>query len=341
MTTTLEPNLKHAVAKIDQLTQGNEALGLIGAKCKALMRGYHARWASSAWKTLEVEQMFHLPIVNPETAATSRTFTQAGKVDAIAEYEGRTYLVEHKTASEEIADPGATYWKRLAIDSQVSHYVLANWQSGRKLDGTLYDVIRKPTIRPKQITKADQKTLTTTGKYCGFGVPPHLVDATEEDFILYEIRLTADTLENPAKYYQRRSVPRMDNETLEYATELWDIGKSILHARNNNAHFRNSSACMTWGSPCEYLGICSGYDDENSDRWERKSNVHEELPLLTDGQNVLTNSRIKCFQTCRKKHFYKYEMGIKKYDEDEREALVFGSVFHEALAVWWSLLKGE
>jgi hypothetical protein len=333
---------EQSLAKIDQLTgAGHDTLRLIGAKCKALMHGYHARWAGSRWTTLEVERMFHLPIVNPSTAAISRTFTQAGKCDAIAEFEGRLYLVEHKTTSEDIADAGATFWKRLAIDSQVSAYVLANWQSGRKLDGTLYDVIRKPTIRPKQITKADQKILIRDGLYCGYEVPQDQRHATEESPELYGIRLTADCLENPGKYFQRRSVPRTDIETLEYATELWDIGKSILHARNNDAHFRNSSACMTWGSPCEYLGICSGYDSEESDRWERRADVHEELPELLDGRDVLTNSRIKCFQTCRRKHYFRYELGLKRFNEEEREALVMGSVFHEALAQWWSLQKGE
>ena len=90
-----------------------------------------------------------------------------------------------------------------------------------------------------------------------------------------------------------------------------------------------------YGSPCKYLGICSGHDEPDSNNWQKRDLVHIELPELEgDGRDVLTNSRIRTFQTCRRKHFYQYDIGSERINEEEREALYFGSCFHAALAAW-------
>ena len=265
--------LSAAIESINQSSsEQNEKQLLIAAKCRALMSGYDAKWRDAEWETLATEQQFQLPVINPDTGATSRTWTHAGKKDGIIRYvpSRRKYLLEHKTTSDDIADPGSSYWRRLTIDSQVSGYMLAEWQNENKLDGTLYDVIRKPATRPKQITKALQKVMIQQGTYLGEEVPKEFRLFENENIELYEIRLTQEILLNPCKYYQRRTIPRLDDEIVEYATELWHIGKDILSARNNDHHYRNSDACMTWGSPCEYLSICSGHDSPESDNWQKR-----------------------------------------------------------------------
>ena len=336
--------LSAAIESINQsASEQNEKQLLIAAKCRALMVGYDARWRDAEWETLSTEHQFQLPIVNTDTGATSRTWTHAGKKDGIVRYipSQRKYLLEHKTTSDDIADPGGSYWRRLTIDSQVSGYMLAEWQDGNKLDGTLYDVLKKPATRPKQITKALQKVMKQQGTYLGENVPTGFLRLENENIELYEIRLTQEILLNPEKHYQRRTIPRLDDEVLEYAGELWHIGKDILSARNNNHHYRNSDACMTWNSPCEYISICSGHDSPESDNWKSRESIHSELEDLDDPQSVLTNSRIKCFQTCRRKHFLKYELGIEKQREEEREALYMGSQIHEALRAWWDCYRKD
>lgn len=341
------------------------------AKVRGLMVGYHHRWKTQEWQTLAVEQEYHLPIINPETGRRSQTFTQAGKQDALAAWtDGRIYQVEHKTTSSDIADPNATYWRQLDIDAQVSAYVLANWQQGMKLDGTLYDVIRKPTIKPGKVKQGEKrmkcKDKTTgqmrflteqekqegnfgsiheiyfQGTYYGFDVQEPLSKAIRAGEIetpeLFEYRLAHDCLENPEKYYARKQVPRLDSELLEYASELWDVAKTIHEARKHDRHYRNSSACMSYGRPCEYLPLCSGHDTTESDQW-RKRDIHAELES-TSSTGVLTVSRTKCFQLCRRKHFYRYELGIER-DKERDEALYFGTLFHTALQFWWEhFLKG-
>ncbi len=335
--------LYEAIQAIEQWQAEGKCDDLSAWKVRALVVGYHDHWKTSPFEILAVEEVFALPIVNPETGRMSRTFSQGGRFDLMVGFDAKTWMVEHKTSSEEIGDPNAPYWRRLAIDSQVSMYALANWQSGRKLDGTIYDVIRKPTIRPKQITKADQKLLTESGTYCDFAISQHdVADVAANEFSetpkLYSLRLLRDCLDNATKYYQRRPIPRLDGEILEFAKELWQVAQDIRQTELSNGHYRNSGACMNYGRPCEFLGICSGYDTPDSDKWRRRESAHPEVAL---GEDVLTHSRIRCYQTCRAKHNYKYNLRIERVDEDEAEALVFGQLLHKALEVYYEAHRRE
>jgi PD-(D/E)XK nuclease superfamily len=54
------------------------------AKERAMMMGYHARWDRPP-PTEHVEAFFKMPLVNPETGASSRTHELAGKIDVIVQ----------------------------------------------------------------------------------------------------------------------------------------------------------------------------------------------------------------------------------------------------------------
>jgi hypothetical protein len=312
----------------------SDAQALLGAKAAGLMRGYDACWSHADWETLSVEETVVVPVVNPETGRTSRTWAHAGKHDGVIEGYGKRCLLEHKTCSEDIADPAAPYWRRLTIDAQVSGYVLQQYQSGVRLDGTLYDVIRKPAIRPRTLSRADQKAITEHGAYCGLSVDPEWMDGERETSQLFEVRLTAEAISNHPWYYQRRLIPRLESDLVEYAEELWQIGKEISAARRTDRHYRNSGACMAYNRPCPYLSICSGEDTTDSDRWMPLESVHRELDVTHDLE-LLTHSRISVWQLCRRRHYYRYELGIVRRDDDESEALQFGRLIHRALEEWW------
>lgn len=338
--------LQAAFDAIDQHQPESDDDGTIAAKAKGLMVGYDARWSDQSWYALDIEQTVVLPVINPETGRSSRTWRQAGKQDGIVGFGEKRYLLEHKTCSEEIADPNAPYWKRLAIDAQVSSYMLQKWQGGEKLSGCLYDVIRKPGIRPKSLSKPARQGIVATAEYCGRKVSPEIQNSVakgqdRECAELYFARLAADTMDRPEYYFSRRSVPRLDGELVEWADELWDVAKDIQDARKRDRHYRNSQSCMLYGTPCQYLGICSGHDHTESDTWQRRESIHSELEGIQDEQDVLTYSRVRCFQTCRRKHYYRYELGIERADQEEKASLVFGSLLHEALAAWWSCFVPE
>lgn len=327
----------------------DEMAMLAHAKVRGLMVGYDARWSGADWSLVSKEETIIQPIVNPATSRTSRTFRQGGKHDGHIAGFGKRLLLEHKTCSEDIADPNATYWSRLTIDSQLSTYMLQSWQAGERLDGVLYDVIRKPEIRPKKLTKDQVREIDHVGTYMGFVVPERyraLAKAgnlERETYALYELRVARACLDDPARYFQRRDISRLDQELLEHAYETWEIADEIRRARlSDRLPYRNSNACMNYGRPCAFLGLCSGHDTPDSDRWTREEQVHPELDGLEgDTRDILTNSRMKTFQTCRRQHHFKYELGLRRVDETEGEALYLGTVMHQALEAWWSHNHGD
>jgi hypothetical protein len=88
-------------------------------------------------------------------------------------------VVEHKTTSSDIG-PGSAYWAKLTLDTQVSAYLGAH----EGVEGMLYDVIRKPGIRPYKATPpADRKYTKAKDKACpacksksGAASAPHAFD---------------------------------------------------------------------------------------------------------------------------------------------------------------------
>ena len=351
MIETIELPLQNAIDAINEFDSDRleERQRLVIAKCKALLVGYHARWAHAGYVPETVERTVFADLYNPDTVGKSRTFRIAGKLDVVARYMGRRILIDHKTTSQDITDPNGPYWRQLVVEGQVSHYMLLQWMHGEKCDDAVWDCIRKPSISPKKITKAEIKSVVSLGDYFGLSVS----EADKQTFInggeretvaMYEARLVHDcTTERPEWYYARQSVPRIDAEILEYAREVWQHSQDMLHSRQQERlPPRNSGACLLYGTPCSFLGVCSGHDTIESDKWKRKENIHPELPALDNQRELLTNSRIRCWQTCRRKEHYQYILGVERHDEEEREALYFGTVIHKGIEAFWrSLIPRE
>lgn len=334
-------DLKAALSALDGLKVADEKQLLIVAKCRGLIRGYHARWKDAPYIVDGVEETVESDLWNPESGRKSRSFRLAGKIDLTGWHGERRIIMDHKTASDDIADPNSPYWRQLMVEGQASHYMLLEWLNGRKVDDAVWDVVRKPTISPKLLTKAEAKTAIMTREYCGQRISDESVLALQETgretLEMYEERLAQDcTATRPEWYFQRRSVPRLDESIHEYAKELWEHSQEMLHVLRLERHARNSGACMNYNRPCEFLGICSGYDTPESDKWRRKANVHAELPALEgDGRDVLTISRIRCFQTCRRKHYLQYVLGIERAEEEDFDARYFGTIWHAGLAAYF------
>lgn len=315
----------------------------VAATCHGLIIGYHERWQDeqSAIEVVEIEKAYQSPLVNIDTGRSSRTFTTAGKIDKLASDPKGLILIDHKTTSQDISDPTGPYWRQLAVDSQASHYELLLLANGIRLDGIVWDVTRKPGIKPKQVAAKVRKEILELSHYCGTELTSetleylHATEKPRENGELYAARLAAETIENPDRYFGRRSNPRTREQLAEYATELWGTAGQIRDARRLDQHYRNSGACFNYGTPCRFLGLCSGTDEPESTNWQSKPKKNAELPDWIGGSDVLTNSRLRCFQTCRRKHFYEYELGIERVDAERREALHFGSAWHDVLDTYW------
>jgi len=196
---------------------------------RQLLTGHFWRYENDDVEILEVERAFEIPLINPHTGRRSRAFMLAGKIDAIARLaDGRLAVLEYKTCGEDIG-PDSAYWLRLRCDPQISHYVLAARAIGYDVATVLYDVTRKPTIRPRNKPRPE----------------------TPEQ---YGVRLLKDIGVRPDYYFQRREVPSLEDELAAFQLELWQQAKQLLDARRHGRWFRNVQR-FTCGT-CEFSDLC-------------------------------------------------------------------------------------
>lgn len=256
-----------------------------------LLAGWQWRWGTFGLKQVVSEYAFNLPLVNPETGASSRTWRIAGKIDGIVELpDGRLAVLEHKTTSEDLSIDG-DYWRRLRIDQQISLYYLAARAMGYEVQTVIYDVLRKPSIAPKIIADLDAAgckiVIDSTGNrvFKKDGSPRETGDSekgyiqkvhreTAEEF---GERLSADMAERPDFYFARQEIPRLDADIEQFRYELWDIGKQIAADRP----YRNTSACTMFGR-CPYLDVCHLKVDREMvpAGFIRVTDVHPELETV-------------------------------------------------------------
>ena len=242
---------------------------------KALFEGYRNRWGEydrNTYETIGTEMRFDAPLMNPETGGVSKTFHLSGKIDALAKEKttGKVVIVEHKTTGQDIG-PGSDYWRKLPIDGQVSGYYCGAEALGHQASTCLYDVIRKPTIKPLKATPEDKRKYNKDGslsKACREN------DETPDEW--YE-RLSADIASRPDYYYARIEISRSENDLLEYLFDMWAVSREIADAERMNRWSRNSQACSVYGT-CEYFGVCTGESNLDDVTLFRKAEkVNEEL----------------------------------------------------------------
>ena len=225
---------------------------------KALYEGYLDRWErddDERFEKVAAEVYFEAPLMNPETGGISKTWVLAGKIDAIAREKssGKLYIIEHKTTSQDIG-PGSDYWRRLAIDGQVSGYYVGAQANGYDVENCLYDVIRKPTIKPYKATPEDKRKYNKDGslsKTC------REFDETPEEW--YH-RLELDIIQRPDYYYARVEVARSADDLTDYLFDMWAVGREIADAQRLGRFSRNPQNCQSYGK-CEFFDICSGCAD--------------------------------------------------------------------------------
>lgn len=258
-------------------------------KASVLMMGYMARWEEedAKIKVASPEKEFVTPLVNPETGRKSQTFERSGKIDVLLE----DAYIEHKTTGSDIG-VGTTYWKRLILDSQVSTYFAGAKAHGVDARRCIYDVIRKPGLRLKDIplvedgaklvvdkdnnrvrTKDGKKWRETADSELGYRLVTR--PETLEEF---EARLTEEVSGNPDKYYQRGDVVRLEQELLEADLDVWHLAQSMHENLSRGRHPKNPDACERYGRFCGFFDACVGEASlDDTSRFIKSDNVNPEL----------------------------------------------------------------
>ena len=258
-----------------------------------LVAAYAWRWREQPLEIVSSEESFYIPLRNPATGASSRNWWLGGKIDGIVQDGNRKLVLEHKFISDDL-DPNSDYWRRLIIDSQITIYTHASRELGHDTSGVLYDLIRKPTIRPSQVALLDDdglkivldsdgervmlstthnKPRQTGDKAKGFTLLTRPMNVDE-----WSSKLMCDIELRPDWYFQRREVARLDDDIAEMQREVWEIQKAITDATNKDAHYKtvNLGSC----SYCEFFGLCSShvkYDGRPMEGFVQLENVHPEL----------------------------------------------------------------
>lgn len=238
------------------------------------------------------------------------------------------FIVEHKTTSEDIS-PGADYWKRLRLDTQVSTYHVGARALGFMPDECLYDVVRKPQIRPLKATPEESRKYTKDGRLYA---AQRAADETSEEF---RIRLRENIAESPDKYYGRGHIPRLEEDERDAAYDAWQTAKNIREAELSSRWPRNPDACVRFGRTCDFFPVCTRESSVmDGTRFVKKADAHVELS--GDGKRrlpLVTTSSMRTFRRCAREYKLSYVDNFTSVEH--ADALRFGTLFHTALEVWW------
>lgn len=244
---------------------------LWGEKLYRLFMAHRLYWRDqdAEYEVERVEHRFEYEVQPPlsEQAERPQCVTIRGMIDSVIRYpDGRRGIIERKTTSDSVED-GSPYWDRLTLDTQVGIYGFA----ADAPDVILYDVVRKPTIRPKKITKAEAEKITRQVNesewivYCGEKMPAvegaSCVEAEgHETLRMYGARLAKDIAERPGYYFGRREVPRTKAEYEALAGDTLATVEAIEAARYSGdpdrAFYRNPGGCSVPG-PCAFFALCT------------------------------------------------------------------------------------
>lgn len=271
--------------------------------CVRLVEGHFNRWGDESSETIAPEHAFEIPIFNPETGGRTSNFRLAGRIDAICKLsDGRVALKERKTTGVDIS-PEADYWARLRLDSQISLYTHAAKFEGYDVETIIYDVTRRPSIRPHaSVPEVDEDGIrivvdlstgervknSRTGEWRvsedktkGYVFASH--PETVEEF---SERLRCDIASRPEFYYQRQEIPRLECDLDEFRFELWQGQQLLRECQRTGRWFRNTASCL---SPfkCEYFSICTSGADPSvviPEGYKKLETVHPELEEKNDAE---------------------------------------------------------
>ena len=230
--------------------------------CHAMFKGYINRYPEDEFKVLGVEMEFVVPIINPATNRSSRTFELRGKVDGLSQLKqsGELFLLEHKSAAQITGD----YIERLPSDFQINLYAMALSRFlKRKISGVIYSITRKASLKQSEgeteeqfeIRKAELIQKSKTGKTTAKRKMPETDDEFRERLI--------EKYRDQEMYY-REVLYLSAEDAARTSSELWDITKLILAAKRESTWIPNWDNCFKFGNqPCMYWPLCRSNNNTN------------------------------------------------------------------------------
>jgi ATP-dependent helicase/DNAse subunit B len=222
--------LEKALAPADSYSD----LRFMIATCTVVLKAYFRRWENDyhdyEWRDLE--RVFNVPysLIDKQTGKEI-VIPVRGKLDgAFFDHNRSTWLFETKTKS--VIDDSSIS-DRLNMDLQVMLYL---WAMSQKSvydcipAGVIYNVVRRPMLRQGAKESID-------------------------DFVK---RIEDDVEKRPDHYFMRYK-QHISAQELGYweATDLLSLMHQAYHFSQGDFMYRNTSVCMMYNKPCEYMRACS------------------------------------------------------------------------------------
>lgn len=279
-----------------------------------LVCAYEWRWQAMNLDVQAVELPFQLPLINPTTGKPTPNWLLAGKIDAIVGLEdGRLAVKETKLLGDDISQE-SDLWRRMRMDHQVSLYIHAARRLGYQCDTVLYDVARKPTIKPEAVPILDGagakivldkhgdrvKTQTGVWRQTGDKEKGYVLQARPQTAGEWGEKLNDDIASRPDYYFARVEVPRLDGDLEEYQQELWSIQLAMREAQKSGHHFRTVSKNCVY---CPYFdSVCArgvngvapeGFEfvyDKHPELERENANDRDRSTSATSGEETFTTT---------------------------------------------------
>jgi len=240
--------VKKHIAKVEQQWRADnpkvdhETLGWLEVTCtiaEAVMPSYFKFWSKDVklnWNKPEAEFKYPFVVKHPFTKKKMRTFLR-GKIDAsfFDTSKTRPWLFESKSKSR-IGESGeSNLTDILPHEMQVGIYllILQIIHGGKVPAGLLYNIIRRPTVKPKK----------------------------NEDLGTFAQRIIRDVQKRPEYYFIRMRMTVDSQDMFRRQQELEDVVSDfLLWWKGEAGHYKNSEYCENKYGTCDMLPICGRGD---------------------------------------------------------------------------------
>lgn len=181
----------------------------------------------NGWKIVAIELPFQVPLRYPAADGNGRRsrIHIKGKIDLIVLWNGRLWVVDHKTCARLPTD------KELALDDQFGLYSWAMRQLGRPIFGSLHNAVRTKMPAP------DSRPVDDQGR------------SLNKDGSVSKQQPAGST---PADRFKRTLMNRTDMELITVANEAFETMHTLYYKGQTERH-PNSDTCK-WR--CDYTETC-------------------------------------------------------------------------------------
>ena len=232
----------------------------------AMVEAYHQKYRREAGNFTEVEMEFYYDGLGRDTVL-------AGKIDAVAKATPGHLLYETKTVGRIDGD----YLDRLWSARQTLIYNRVLNQMGYDIQGVMYDLVGKPTIRRLLATPVEKRRYTKDKDTGQMRLHAKQRDRDESD---------AEFMERLREWYQRHP-EALHRELIIYTPDqLESIEQDVKNeVKRLQWHIqsgvwpRSLSSCHRFNRPCEFSPLCSsgGNPVVLETKYQRRDKIHSEL----------------------------------------------------------------